>query len=289
MDNLVVQIKHRAPDPTGRVPVKALFSDRNFVTLQEGIHDRHTHLRLPGLVSNPGLSMSGMTVYFSDFVCFAPGGILCDIPSGSVGLTVANSVFARIDLVTVDPAVQYDADGEINYSGEVQIEAGLTDITGFTTCVLMPPCPLMDLKVGEIDVPAGATDGVLRGWTPNYVQESMLKPYAQTPPGITISINPWRGYVGTCCTPTVFQGGTVEFSLPGASCIHRLDLVSLTPSATIKVTAGLSVASSSEPISPDLTSGEVPIAQVYLYGEQDYISQAEIIDIRPFVHGVSCI
>jgi len=290
MDNLIVQIKHRTPDPTGRIPVKALYSDRNFVTLQGGIHDRHTHLRLPGLVSNPGLSMSGMTVYFNDFVSFSPGGIFCDIPSGNIGLTVANSVFARIDLITIDPLVQYDADGEINYSGEVKIETGLTvaDISGFTPCAQMPECPLPELKIGEIDVPAGTSDAILRGWTPNYVQESMLKPYAQNPPGMTISINPWRGFVGTCCNPVVYEGGTAAFSLPGDSCIHRLDLVSLTPGATIRVTAGLSIASPSEPISPSLISGDVPIAQVYLYGEQDYISQAEIIDIRSFAAGWAC-
>lgn len=288
MDNIIIQIKHRTPDTTGRVPVRALYSDKNFETLQGGIQNRSHCLDSPGLISDPGLCLSGMTVYFNDFICFAPDGILCDIPSGSVGLTVANCIFPRIDLVTVDPIVQYDADGEINYSGEVKIEAGLTDISGFTICVQMPQCPVIELKIGEIDVPVGMTEPVLRGWVPNYVKESGLKPYAQDPPEMTIGINPWQGFVGTCCSPTVFRGGDATFSRPGDSCIHRLDLVTLIPEGTIKVTAGLSVASSSEPISPSLTSGEVPIAQVYLYGEQDYISQAEIIDVRPFITGYSC-
>lgn len=296
MDNLVIQIKHRTPDVTGRIPVRALYSDRNFVTLQGGIQDRSHYLDSPGLISDPGLCLSGLTISFNDFVCFAPGGILCNIPSGSVGLTPANSLFDRIDLVTVDPMVQYDADGEINYSGEVKIEAGLTDISGLTPyangltpCVQMPPCSLVELKIGEIDVPAGISEPVLRGWTPNYVKESGLKPYAQDPPRMTININPWQGFVGTCCNPTVYRGGIAPFSLPGDCCIHRLDLVSLTPGGTIRVTAGLSVASPSEAVSPSLISGEIPIAQVYVFGEQEYISQAEIIDIRPFITGYSCI
>jgi len=283
MDNLVVQIKHRTPDVTGRIPVKALFSDRNFVTLQEGIHDRHIHLRLPGLVSDPGLCVSGLTVYYNDFVCFAPGGILCDIPSGNVGLSPANLDFDRIDLVTVNPMVQYDADGEINYSGEVEIATGLTPDAP------MPPCPLTELKIGEIDVPARITDLSLRDWLPNYVQESMLKPYAQFPPDMTININPFRGFVGTCCCASVFQGGTATFSPIGICYIHRVDLVTLTPDLSIKITAGLCVTAPAEPISPCVTSGEIPIAQVYLYGEQDYISQAEILDIRPIFTGLSCI
>lgn len=283
MDNLIIQIKNRVPDVTGRIPVKALFSDRNFVTLQKGIHDRHIHLRLPGLVSDPGLCVSGLTVYYNDFVCFAPGGILCDIPSGNVGLSATNLDFDRIDLVTVDPLVQYDADTEINYSGEVQI------VMGLTTGVQMPPCPLTELKIGELDVPAGITDLTLRDWQPNYVQESMLKPYAQDPPGMTININPWRGFVGGCCCPSVFQGGTVGLSQSGISGMHRIDLVTLTPGLSIKVTAGLCVDVPWEPVSPCLTSGEIPIAQVYVFGEQDYISQAEIIDIRPFVTGYSCV
>jgi len=282
MDNLVVQIKNRAPDSTGRIPARALYSDKNFVTLQAGIHDRHIHLRLPGLVSDPGLCVSGLTVYFNDFVCFAPGGILCDIPAGNVGLSVTDLSFDRIDLVTVDPMVQHDADGEVNYSGEVQV------ITGLTVGVQMPQCPLTELKIGEIDVAAGITDLTLRNWMPNYVQESMLKPYAQDPPGMTISINPFRGFVGTCCCASVFQGGTAAFSQPG-DCVHRIDLVTLTPGLSVKVMAGLSVIAPIEPVAPCITLGEIPIAQVYLYGEQDYVSQAEILDIRPIFTGLSCI
>jgi len=282
MDNLVVQIKNRAPDSTGRIPARALYSDKNFVTLQKGIHDRHTHLRLPGLVSDPGLCMSGLSIYFNDFVCFAPGGILCDIPAGNAGLSIAGVSFDRIDLVTVDPMVQYDADGEINYSGDVQI------ITGLTTRLQMPQCPVTELKIGEVDIPVGVTDLTLRDWVPNYVQESMLKPYAQDPPGMTISILPFRGFVGTCCCPLVFRGGTIAFPQPG-DCAHRIDLVTLTPGLSIKATAGLSVSIPTEPVSPCMTPGEIPIAEIYLYGEQDYVSQAEIIDIRPAFVGLSCI
>ena len=283
MDNIIFQIKYRAADSTGRIPVKSLYSDKNFLTLQGAIQDRSHYLDSPGVISNPGLCVSGLTVYFNDFVCFAPGGIFCDIPSGNVGLSPANPDFDRIDLVTVDPLVQYDADGEINYSGEIQV------VTGLATGVQMPQCPLTELKIGEIDVPAGITDLTLRDWLPNYVQESMLKPNAQNPPGMTIDINPFRGFVGTCCCASVFQGGTAAFSQPGDCCVHRIDLVTLTPGLSVKVTAGLSVIAPIEPVAPCVTLGEIPVAQVYLFGEQDYVSQAEILDIRPAFTGLYCI
>ncbi|GAI71149.1 unnamed protein product [marine sediment metagenome] len=126
MDNLIKQIASRPTDAEGRVGLKSFYSDKNFITLQAGIQDRNYHLDLPGLVTDPGLSVAGLDVIWGDFICFAPGGILCNVPSGSAELLPADPSVARIDILTVDPVVQYDADGEIEYSGAVGALAGLT-------------------------------------------------------------------------------------------------------------------------------------------------------------------
>ena len=76
MDNIIKQIQHRPPDSTRRVAMKALFSDKNFVGLQDAIQDRNTYIDLPGLVTTPGLCVAGLTLSWDAFVCMAPGGIL---------------------------------------------------------------------------------------------------------------------------------------------------------------------------------------------------------------------
>ncbi|MBA7547776.1 hypothetical protein ES705_40212 [subsurface metagenome] len=165
MDNTIIQIKNRPVDSTGKVPVKSLFSDRNFASLQDAIQDRNTYIDLPGLVTTPGLCVVGLTMSWDTFVCMAPGGILCDIPSGQLGLSAASTSLARIDLLTINPQVVYDQDAEINYSGIVSVVEG-TNIYG---CPSMPGCPQTRLKMAEVDIAAGASIASLRDWNPNYV------------------------------------------------------------------------------------------------------------------------
>lgn len=279
MDNLIIQIQNRPTDTEGRVGLKSLYSDKNFVTLQAGIQDRNYHLDLPGLVTNPGLSVAGLTVIWGDFICFAPDGVLCNVPSGSAGLSPADPSIARIDILTVDPVAQYDADGEIEYSGAVGVGAGLT-IYGTP---VMPGCPLTRLKIGELDLPAGASEASLRDWRPNYVVPPMAKPWAQAIADMSIQVNPYRGFIGGL-NLTNFAGGCCSFTSPGLSGMHRIDLVTLIPGMTpsLHVTAGIGIMAPSIPTVPSVPSDELPIAEVHLYGEQDFISQAEIKDIRPF-------
>lgn len=280
MDNLIKQIQHRPTEADQRnVALKALYSDKNFVTLQGGIQDRNVEWDLPGLITDPGLCVAGMTISYAAFVCLAPGGVLCQIPSGMAGLSPSDPSIARIDIMTVDPLVQYDADGEIEYSGIVEPLAGFTPY-GFP---VMPNCPLTSLKIGELDVAAGTSNVVLRDWRANYVVPSMVKPWARTIPGLCINVNPYRGFVAGQ-TLTNFVGATVSFTPPGNSGVHRIDLLTLIPglSPSLHVTAGLSVAAPTIPSAPSIPHGELPIAEVHLYGEQDYITQADIKDIRPF-------
>ncbi len=276
MDNIVIQIQHRLPDSAGRVPLKSFYSDKNFVSLQNAIQDRNSFFNLPGLITDPGLSVVGLTVTFNAFTCLAPGGILCDLPSGNIGVGVAQTDVARIDLLTVDPLVQYDADNEITYSGVVSVVSGTT-----TYGVIMPGCPQTRFKLAELDIPAGATTLSIRDWRPNYVVPPMAKPYAQSVPEMSIIVNPYRGFISGMSL-TNFVGATCGFSIPGTTSIHRVDLVTLTAGATLHVTVGTTTVAPTIPTIPSYPLNELPIAEVYLFGEQPFITQAEIKDVRPF-------
>jgi len=277
MDNIIKQIQHRPPDSTRRVAMKALFSDKNFVGLQDAIQDRNTYIDLPGLVTTPGLCVAGLTLSWDAFVCMAPGGILCNIPSGELGLSVAGATIARIDLLTIDPQVIYDQDNEINYSGIVSAVEG-TNIYGTPS---MPGCPQTRLKMAEVDIAAGTSIALLRDWSPNYVVPAALKPRAQDVPSLTVEVNPFRGFVAGLCYVD-FAGGSCTFTIPGAICTHRVDALSLTSSGVLRITAGAIVTAPTEPTAPNFPEDDIPIARVFLYGEQDFITQAEIIDCRAF-------
>jgi len=277
MDNLVIQIQNRPPDAEGKIPLKALYSDKNFVSLQGAIQDRDSFYRLPGLVTNPYVSVAGMCVSWEAFTCLAPGGILCDIPSGFVGLSTADPSVARIDLLTVNPEVVYDADNEINYSGIVSVVLGST-VFGFA---VMPGCPETRLKLAEFNIPAGATQASLRTWRPNYVVPPMAKPYAASIPGMYIEVDPYRGFIGSMALVN-FPGGSCVFTAPGSSGVHRIDRVSLTTGAALCITTGVGVTAPSIPTVPAFPSNVLPIAEVHLYGEQEFITQAEVKDVRPF-------
>lgn len=277
MDNIIVQIQDRPPDATSLVALKALYSDRNFVSLQGAIQDRNTYTDLPGLVTTPGLCVAGLTMSWDAFICMAPGGILCDIPSGQLGLSVASTSLARIDLLTIDPQVVYDVDNEINYSGIVSAVEG-TNIYG---CPSMPGCPQTQLKMAEVDIAAGASIASLRDWNPNYVVPAALKPRAQEPPNATVEVNPYRGFVAGLCY-VHFAGASATFTIPGATCTHRVDALSLTSDGALHITAGATVSAPTAPTAPNFPDNEIPIARVFLYGEQEFITQAEIIDCRSF-------
>ncbi|GAH85504.1 unnamed protein product, partial [marine sediment metagenome] len=60
MDNLIIQIKNRPVDSFGRIPVRTRYSDKNFVTLQEGIQDRSMEIPRLGIITAPELSVTGL-------------------------------------------------------------------------------------------------------------------------------------------------------------------------------------------------------------------------------------
>ncbi len=281
MDNIIKQLQHRPIDSTRRVPLKALYSDKNFVSLQDAIEDRNLYTDLPGLVTKPGLCVAGLTLVWDDFVCMAPGGVLCNIPSGQLGLSKSDVALARIDLITVDPQAKYDQDDEINYSGVISAVEG-TNIFGDPQ---MPGCPQTRLKLAEVDIAAGATIVAVRDWSPNYVVPAALKPRAQDIPNLTVEVNPFRGFwVGLSYVD--FAGASCTFTAPGDTSLHRVDTISLNSVGALNITAGAEVTAPTEPVAPDFPNDEIPVARVFLYGEQAFITQAEIIDCRPFASAV---
>lgn len=277
MDNLIRQLEGRPTDTTGFVPLKTPYFDRNFVSLQDGIQGRDSFYRLPGIVTNPNVSVAGMCVLWDAFTCLAPGGILCTIPSGNVGLSSADPSIARIDLLTVNPEVVYDDDGEINYSGIASVVLG-SIVFGFA---VMPGCPETRLKLAEFDIPAGATVITQRTWRPNYVVPPMAQPYASSAPDMYVQVDPYRGFIGDL-TLVNFTGSSILLTSPGSSGAHRIDLISLTTGAALCLTTGVGVTAPSIPVAPSWPSGVLPIAEVHTYGEQEFITQAGIKDVRPF-------
>lgn len=282
MDNLVIQIKNRPPDPAGRIPARTRYSDRNFVTLENGIEDRSMEIPRLGIISPPaltisGLCASGLTVWYNDFECLTPYGVKCIIPAGMVGLC-AGGLSPRIDVIAVDPLVQYDGDGEIQYSGEVIVVTGL----GLYDEPYVPHIPGSWLKIGEAHLPAGSCICSLRSYIPDKVPTPMAAPRVGLCSSMKLYVNPFRGHIGCSNQRVDFDGGfSPAFTPPGISGMHRLDLLVMTPGAELQIISGEEVTSPNRPTAPDYPAARMPIAEVYLQDTDNWMHQDMVSDVRP--------
>lgn len=284
MDNLIIQIRTRSRDPHGRIPLRSRYSDRNFVTLQDGIEDRSAEIPRLGIITPPaltvsGLCASGLTVWYSDFECLTPYGVKCMIPTGRIGLC-PSGLTNRIDVIAVDPLVQYDADGEIRYSGEVLALTGLEAVDIQEPYV--PHIPRSWLKIGEAHLPAGSCICTLRSYIPDKVPTPMAAPRMGLTESMKLYVNPFRGHIGCSNQRVDYEGGfSPAFNPPGISGMHRLDLLVMTAEAKLEIISGKETVSPNRPVAPDYPAAKMPIAEVYLQDTDDYMFQDMISDVRP--------
>jgi len=281
MDNLVRQIKNCARDPAGRIGLLSRYSDRNFVTLQNGIEDRSMEIPRLGIISPPaltvsGLCASGLTVWWNDFECLTPYGVKCMIPAGMVGLCAAG-LSPRIDVITVDPLPQYDEDGEIRYSGEINVVTGL----GLYDEPYVPHIPGSWLKIGEIGLCAGSCICDLRSYIPDKVPTPMAAPRVGLTSPMKLFVNPFRGHLGSVSRMDFEGGFSPTFSPPGISGMHRIDLLTMDQDTELKIIQGTEVPSPIRPTAPNYPNEEFPIAEVYLQDTDDWIHQDMVSDVRP--------
>lgn len=283
MDNLIIQIRNRPRDPAGRIPVRTRYSDKDFVTLQKGIQDRSMEIPRLGIITPPALSVtglveSGLIVWYSAFECLTPFGVKCEIPAGTVGLC-ASGLTPRIDVIAVDPLVQYDADGEIHYSGEVTVVAGLEEIDIPEPYV--PHIPAAWLKIAETYLPAGSDICSLRSYIPDKVPLPMAAPRVGETTLMQLYVNPFRGHIGSN-QRVDFEGGfSPTFNPPEISGMHRIDLLVMTAEAELEIIAGEETASPERPVAPDYPAMRMPIAEVYLQDLDDWMHQDMVSDVRP--------
>ncbi|MBA7594670.1 hypothetical protein ES703_01617 [subsurface metagenome] len=282
MDNLATQIKNRPRDPDGRISLRSRYSDRNFVTLEDGIQDRSMEIPRLGIISPPALSVSalyasGLTIWYSDFECLTPYGVKCMIPAGRVGLCAAG-LTPRIDVIAVDPLVQYDGDGEIQYSGEVTVVTGLELYDEPN----VPHIPSSWLKIGEAGLCAGSCICSLRSYIPDKVPTPMAAPRVGLTSPMKLFVNPFRGHIGCSNQRVDYDGGfSPAFTPPGISGMHRLDLLVMSPGAELEIISGEEVTSPNRPAAPDYPAARMPIAEVYLQDTDDWMHQDMVSDVRP--------
>ncbi len=287
MDNLIIQIKNRPSDSVGRIPVRARLSDKNFITLQNGIQDRSMEIPRLGLITPPELSMTGltatgMTVYYSAFECLSPYGVKCEIPAGSIGICAnvalsGTGLTHRIDVLAVAPLVQKDGDGEIDYSGLIQSIMGIT----ITAHSYVPHIPDSWLKIGEVGISAGNCVSNLRSYIADEVPVPMGAPQVGLTESMRLFVNPFRGHIATN-QRVDFEGGfSPLFTPPGTSGLQRIDLLVMDQDAELSIIHGSEVTSPTRPTAPAYPAMQMPIAEVYLQDMDGGMRQDMVSDVRP--------
>jgi len=284
MDNLVIQIKNRPRDMAGRIGLLTRHHDKNFVSLQNGIQDRTMEIPRLGIISDPelsvtGLTGSGLTVWFSSFEFLSPYGIKCEIPAGSVGLSPhLIGLTPRVDVIVANTLPIYDGDGEIHYSGEVQAITGITDIAN----TYVPHVPDSWLKLGEVGICSGVCYCTLRSYIPDKVPTPMAAPRVGLTDVIKTYVNPFRGHLACSNNRLDFAGGfSPVFEPPGISGMVRIDLLVLNRSSELEIIHGSESLSPTRPTAPDYPAAKMPIAEVFLQDIDTRMFQDMISDVRP--------
>lgn len=284
MDNLVIQIKNRPRDPSGRIGLMTRHHDKNFVSLQNGIQDRTMEIPRLGIISDPelsvtGLTASGLTVWHSAFECLSPYGIKCELQAGSVGLCPhLIGLTPRIDILAVDTLPIYDGDGEINFSGEVQVITGLTNSTNS----YVPHLPNSWLKIGEVGISSGVCICTLRAYIPDKVPTPMAAPRVGLTDLMKVYVNPFRGHLACSNDRLDFTGGfSPLFEPPGVSGMQRIDLLVLNQNSELEIIHGSEILSPTRPSAPDYPAIQIPIAEVLLQDLDTRMYQDMISDVRP--------
>jgi len=284
MDNLIIQIKNRPVDSRGRIPLRTRYSDRNFASLQNGIQDRTMEIPRLGIISDPelsvtGLSASGLTVWYSAFEYLSPYGIKCEVPAGSVGLCPhLIGLTPRIDVIAANTLPKYDGDGEINYSGEVQAITGLSDLANS----YVPHIPDSWLKIGEVGIGPGDCICTLRDYIPDKVPTPMGAPRVGLTDLMKVYVNPFRGHLACSNDRLDFTGGfSPAFEAPGVSGMIRIDLLVLNRNSELEIIQGSESLSPTRPVAPDYPAAKIPIAEVLLQKADDRMFQDMVSDVRP--------
>lgn len=274
-DNLGIRLKNRTPDATSKVAADASIWDNITDLIEEAIENLTRHGLFEGLLTSPGLSVTDMVVSNETFQCVTADGVYCDLASGDVTHDAADDTNPRIDIICVNPTVR-TSEGEIVATGTVEVIKGEA-----AAKPLVPDTPSNKLKIVEVDIPKEAVEVTLRDWKPMYVKIAMLKPLSQDTPGMTISVNFFRGYINSASLVEADAQDSPTFTEPAADKC-RIDILTINSSGTLAITQGSEVDRPTEPSAPSYPTDKLVICEVFLQEGDTAIYQSQIKDVRPF-------